>query len=63
MGETVSGFVKEIVRDAEDSKFQDCLNRITTWQLATLDTLYGSEDMLAGFKAFDEMRDLVWEGR
>ena len=55
--------IKEIVRDAEDAKFQDALNRITRRQLATVDTLYGSEDNLEGAKAFAEGRDPVWRGK
>jgi crotonobetainyl-CoA hydratase len=55
--------IKEIVRDAEDSKFQDAMNRITNRQLETVDTLYGSEDNLEGFKAFAEKRDPVWRGK
>ena len=55
--------IKEIVRDAEDSKFQDCMNRITKRQLRTVDVLYGSEDNLEGARAFAEKRDPVWKGR
>ena len=54
--------IKEIVRDAEDSKFQDALNRVTRRQLGTVDTLYGSEDNKEGFRAFSEKRDPVWKG-
>ncbi|MEL6968343.1 MAG: carnitinyl-CoA dehydratase [Pseudomonadota bacterium] len=55
--------IKEVVRDAEDAKFQDALNRITGRQLRTVDVLYGSEDMMEGFNAFAEKRDPVWTGR
>ncbi len=59
----VMAAIKEVVRDAEDSKFQDALNRITQRQLQTVDTLYGSEDMREGFNAFAEKRDPVWKGK
>ncbi len=55
--------IKEIVRDAEDSKFQDAMNRITQRQLASVDTLYSSDDQAEGARAFAEKRDPVWTGR
>ncbi|WP_421702362.1 carnitinyl-CoA dehydratase [Aliiroseovarius sp.] len=55
--------IKEIVRDAEDAKFQDAMNRITRRQLRTVDVLYGSEDNLEGARAFAEKRDPVWKGK
>lgn len=54
--------IKEIVREAEAMKFQDMLNRVTRRQLPTVDRLYGSTDMLEGFRAFTEKRDPVWKG-
>ncbi len=55
--------IKEIVRDAEDSKFQDAMNRITQRQLRSVDVLYASEDQKEGARAFAEKRDPVWTGR
>ena len=55
--------IKEVVRDAEGSKFQDAMNRVTQRQLRTVDVLYGSEDNKEGALAFAEKRDPVWKGK
>jgi crotonobetainyl-CoA hydratase len=55
--------LKEVVREAEDMKFQDAMNRITKSQFATVETLYTSEDQLEGARAFAEKRDPVWKGK
>ena len=59
----VYGAIKEIVREAEDMKFQDALNRITTSGFETVERLYRSEDQLEGARAFAEKRDPVWKGK
>jgi len=55
--------IKEVVREAENMRFQDALSRITKRQFATVDRLYSSEDQLEGARAFAEKRDPVWKGK
>jgi crotonobetainyl-CoA hydratase len=59
----VMAAIKEVVREAEDMRFQDALNRVTKRQLPTVDRLYGSEDQLEGARAFAEKREPVWKGK
>ncbi len=59
----VMAAIKEVVREAEDMKFQDAMNRITRSQFKTVETLYTSEDQLEGARAFAEKRDPVWKGK
>ncbi len=59
----VMAAIKEIVREAEDMKFQDAMNRITRSQFPTVEKLYTSEDQLEGAKAFAEKRNPVWRGK
>ncbi len=55
--------IKEVVRESEDMKFQDAMNRITKSQFETVEKLYRSDDQLEGARAFAEKRDPVWTGK
>ncbi len=55
--------IKEVVRESENMKFIDALQKITQRRFSTVDTLYSSEDQLEGARAFAEKRDPVWKGK
>ena len=59
----VQAAIKEVVREAENMKFQDALDMITGSKFATVKTLYSSDDQLEGARAFAEKRDPVWKGK
>lgn len=57
----VQAAIKEVVREAENMKFQDALDKINGSEFATVKTLYTSDDQLEGARAFAEKRDPVWK--
>ena len=59
----VHAAIKEVVREAENMKFQDAMDLITNSKFATVKTLYTSDDQREGARAFAEKRDPVWRGK
>ena len=59
----VQAAIKEVVREAENMKFQDAMDMITGSKFETVKKLYTSDDQLEGARAFAEKRDPVWRGK
>ncbi len=59
----VQAAIKEVVREAENMKFQDAMDMITGSKFPTVKRLYSSDDQLEGARAFAEKRDPVWKGK
>ena len=55
--------IKEVARETQGLPFQEALSLVTNRKLATVDTLYGSDDVKEGSRAFAEKRDPVWRGK
>ncbi len=55
--------IKEVARETAHLPFQEALELCKEKRLATVRTLYESEDLLEGARAFAEKREPVWRGR
>ncbi len=55
--------IKEVARETEGMPFQQALSMVTGRKLPSVDTLYGSDDVKEGSRAFAEKRDPVWKGK
>lgn len=55
--------IKEVVRETSELPIQDAFDQITQKRLPTVKTLYESDDVKEGARAFAEKRPPDWKGR
>lgn len=55
--------IKETMRATSHLPVQDAFDLVNSGELGTVKTLYESEDMIEGARAFAEKREPVWRGR
>ena len=55
--------IKETLRETEHLPVQDAFDLVNSGNLKAVKTLYESEDMIEGARAFAEKRDPVWQAR
>ena len=54
--------IKEVIRETSELPIQDAFDQVTGKKLATVKTLYESDDVKEGARAFAEKRDPIWRG-
>jgi crotonobetainyl-CoA hydratase len=55
--------IKEVLRLTEEKETQASFDLLNSGTVASVKTLYDSEDFIEGARAFSEKRDPIWRGR